>query len=385
MIEKGIFFEGHRDAHSNARTGEVRLPHGLVQTPAFMPVGTNATVKAAPPEDLHEMGFKIILANTYHLYLRPGPELIRSAGGLHGFSGWKGNFLTDSGGFQVFSLSPLRKIADEGVKFSSHIDGSNHFLSPEKVVEIQTAFNSDIQMQLDICTPWMEDEKKSRKAMILTHDWGKRAKTAWERAKEEEGYQGKLFGIVQGNFFKDLRKESAERTIELDLPGIAIGGLSVGEPKEIFSELLEYTAGFLPREKPRYLMGIGTPDYILDAVKNGVDLFDCVYPTRTARNGLLFTARGQISIKKVLYEKDFSPIDPDCSCPVCLNHSRAYLRHLYRNGEILYSILATRHNLHFLGDLVRKIRQSILQDRFESFRREFLEGYSFKNNARGRI
>ena len=385
MTEKGIFFEGHKDAYSNARTGEVHLPHGVVQTPAFMPVGTNATVKAAPPEDLQAMGFKIILANTYHLYLRPGHELIRSAGGLHGFSGWKGNFLTDSGGFQVFSLSPLRKITDEGVKFSSHIDGSNHFLSPEKVVEIQTAFNSDIQMQLDICTPWNEDEKKSRKAMILTHDWAKRAKAAWEKAKEEEGYQGKLFGIVQGNFFKDLRKESAERTIELDLPGIAIGGLSVGEPKEIFSELLEYTAGFLPREKPRYLMGIGTPDYILDAVRNGVDLFDCVYPTRTARNGLLFTARGQISIKKVLYEKDFSPIDPECSCPVCLNHSRAYLRHLYRNGEILYSILATRHNLHFLGDLVRKIRLSILQDRFEGFRREFLETYSSKNDARGQI
>ena len=385
MTEKGIFFEGHKDAYSNARTGEVHLPHGVVQTPAFMPVGTNATVKAAPPEDLQAMGFKIILANTYHLYLRPGHDLIRSAGGLHGFSGWKGNFLTDSGGFQVFSLSPLRKITDEGVKFSSHIDGSNHFLSPEKVVEIQTAFNSDIQMQLDICTPWNEDEKKSRKAMILTYDWAKRAKAAWEKAKEEESYQGKLFGIVQGNFFKDLRKESAERTIELDLPGIAIGGLSVGEPKEIFSELLEYTAGFLPREKPRYLMGIGTPDYILDAVRNGVDLFDCVYPTRTARNGLLFTARGQISIKKVLYEKDFSPIDPECSCPVCLNHSRAYLRHLYRNGEILYSILATRHNLHFLGDLVRKIRLSILQDRFESFRQEFLESYSSKNDARGQI
>ena len=385
MTEKGIFFEGHKDAYSSARTGEIRLPHGLVQTPAFMPVGTKATVKAAAPEDLQAMGFKIILANTYHLYLRPGHELIRSAGGLHGFSGWRGNFLTDSGGFQVFSLSPLRKITEEGVRFNSHIDGSNHFLSPEKVVEIQTAFNSDIQMQLDICTPWNEDEKKSRKAMILTHDWGKRAKTAWEKAKEEEGYQGKLFGIVQGNFFKDLRKESAERTIELDLPGIAIGGLSVGEPKEVFSELLEYTAGFLPREKPRYLMGIGTPDYILDAVRNGVDLFDCVYPTRTARNGLLFTARGQISIKKVLYEKDFSPIDPECSCPVCLNHSRAYLRHLYRDGEILYSMLATRHNLHFLGDLVRRIRQSILQDRFESFRREFLEKYSSKNDARGQI
>jgi queuine tRNA-ribosyltransferase len=380
MIDSAIFKERHRDSSSRARTGEVHLPHGIVQTPAFMPVGTNATVKAVPPEDLQAMGFRIILANTYHLYLRPGHELIRAAGGLHGFSGWTGNFLTDSGGFQVFSLSPLRKITDEGVKFRSHIDGSSHFLSPEKVVAIQTAFNSDIQMQLDICSHWGEDEKKAHKAMTLTHDWARRAKTTWEKARDEEGYQGQLFGIVQGNFYKDLRKESAERISELDLPGIAIGGLSVGEPKEIFAEMLEHTAGFLPSEKPHYLMGIGTPDYILEAVRNGIDLFDCVYPTRTARNGLLFTASGQITIKKAIYEKDFRPIDPECSCPVCLSHSRAYLRHLYRNGEILYSILATRHNLHFLGDLVRRIRLAVFQDRFESFRKEFLARYSPGND-----
>ncbi|MHB9151277.1 MAG: tRNA guanosine(34) transglycosylase Tgt [Spirochaetales bacterium] len=382
MTDSAIFKESHRDASSRARTGEVRLPHGIVQTPAFMPVGTNATVKAMAPEDLQAMGFKIILANTYHLYLRPGPEIIKSAGGLHGFSGWKGNFLTDSGGFQVFSLSPLRKISDAGVKFHSHIDGSSHFLTPEKVVEIQTAFNSDIQMQLDICSPWGEEEKKARKDMLLTHEWTKRAKAAWEKARDEEGYQGKLFGIVQGSFHKELRKESAERTASLDLPGIAIGGLSVGEPKEVFCEMLEYTAGFLPSDKPRYLMGIGTPDYILEAVRNGIDLFDCVYPTRTARNGLLFTSSGQITIKKAMYEKDFSPIDPECSCPVCLNHSRAYLRHLYRNGEILYSMLATRHNLHFLGDLVRRIRRAVLQDRFEEFRKEFLERYTQKSDDR---
>jgi queuine tRNA-ribosyltransferase len=375
MHESGIFTEQHVDAHSHARTGAVRLPHGIVQTPAFMPVGTNATVKAVPPEDLHEMGFKIILANTYHLYLRPGHELIKAAGGLHGFSGWKGNFLTDSGGFQVFSLAPFRKITDEGVKFRSHIDGSVHFLTPEKVVEIQTAFNSDIQMQLDICTPWGDDERKARKAMTLTHEWAEQAKRAWTKAREEEDYQGKLFGIVQGNFYKELRKESAEKTAALDLPGIAIGGLSVGEPTEVFTEFLEYTAAFLPADKPRYLMGIGTPDYILEAVRNGIDLFDCVYPTRTARNGLLFTSSGQITIKKACYGADFSPIDPECSCPVCLNHSRGYLRHLYRNGEILYSILATRHNLHFLGDLVRKIRLAITQDRFEEFRKDFLSRY----------
>ncbi len=376
MKNSALFVKGHQDAFSRARTGEVHLPHGIVQTPAFMPVGTNATVKAVPPEDLQAMGFGIILANTYHLYLRPGHELIRQAGGLHGFSGWKGNFLTDSGGFQVFSLSPLRKISDEGVKFRSHIDGSSHFLSPEKVVEIQTAFNSDIQMQLDICSPWGEEEKKAAGSMALTHAWARRAKAAWEKARDVEDYRGSLFGIVQGNFYKDLRKESAQRLVDLDLPGIAIGGLSVGEPKDVFSEMLEHTAAFLPEDKPRYLMGIGTPDYILEAVRNGIDLFDCVYPTRTARNGLLFTSTGQISIKKLVYEKDFSPIDPECSCPVCLNHSRSYLRHMYRNGEILYSILATRHNLHFLGDLVRRIRLAIIQDRFEAFRQEFLARYT---------
>lgn len=376
MQEKGIYTEHHRDAGSRARTGEIRLPHGIVRTPAFMPVGTNATVKAMPPEDLREMGFSIILANTYHLYLRPGPDLIRKAGGLHGFSGWKGNFLTDSGGFQIFSLAPFRKLTEEGVKFQSHIDGSKHVLTPEKVVEIQTAFNSDIQMQLDVCGAWGETEKKAQAGMALTDNWAKRAKARWLRAKEEEGYQGKLFGITQGNFYKELRKESAERCIALDLPGIAIGGLSVGEPKEVFCDFLAHTAELLPADKPRYLMGIGTPDYILEAVLNGIDIFDCVYPTRTARNGLLFTSSGQISIKKLAYAEDFSPIDPECSCPVCLNHSRAYLRHLYRNGEILYSILATRHNLHFLHDLVRKIRFAIEQDRFPSFRKEFLEKYT---------
>ncbi len=374
--DRPIFSTLHRDAGGKARSGRLALPHGVVATPAFMPVGTNATVKAVPPEDLAAMGFKIILANTYHLYLRPGADLIREAGGLHGFSGWSGNFLTDSGGFQVFSLATFRKITEQGVKFKSHIDGSEHFLTPESVVQVQGAFNSDIQMQLDVCTPWGEPENKAFKAMKLTHDWAARAKAAWNELRERDGYRGHLFGIVQGNFHKNLRTESAGRIAALDLPGIAIGGLSVGEPKEVFSELLEHTAALLPDNKPRYLMGIGTPDYILEAVRNGIDIFDCVYPTRTARNGLLFTSSGQIVIKKARYERDFGPIDPECSCPVCLNHSRAYLRHLYRNGEMLYATLATKHNLHFLSDLVRGIRLAIEEDRFEAYRAGFLARYT---------
>jgi len=348
-----------------------------------MPVGTNATVKAVPPEDLEAMGFKLILANTYHLYLRPGHELVKSAGGLHGFSGWSRNFLTDSGGFQIFSLSNMRKIKEEGVTFRSHIDGSSHFLTPEKVVEIQTAFNSDIQMQLDICSAYGEDERAALKAMTITHDWARRAKKAWSDAREKEGYQGQLFGIVQGNFFPALRSESVKVISDLDFPGIAIGGLSVGEPAEVFNDLLAHTSALLPADKPRYLMGIGTPDYILEAVHNGIDIFDCVYPTRTARHGLLFTSQGEIGIKKAIYEKDFSPIDPECSCPVCLNHSKAYLRHLFRNQEILYAILATRHNLHFLGDFVRKIRLAIFENRFEEFRKSFLRGYTLRAPGNG--
>jgi queuine tRNA-ribosyltransferase len=374
-MSNSIFIEKHRDPSCRARTGTLFLPHGEVETPAFMPVGTNATVKAVEPADLDAMGFNIILANTYHLFLRPGPDIIAKAGGLHGFSGWKKNFLTDSGGFQVFSLSQFRKILQEGVHFKSHIDGSSHVLTPEKVVDIQVAFNSDIQMALDICAPWGETEKKAFRAAMLTYDWAKRAKSQWIMHREK-GYQGNLFGIVQGNFYKELRKLSAEQISELDLPGIAIGGLSIGEPKEAYIEYLELTSALLPREKPHYLMGIGTPDYILEAVRNGIDIFDCVYPTRTARNGLLFTSKGQITIKKAIFKEDFSPIDPECSCHVCRTYSRAYLHHLFRNNEILYSMLASQHNLHFMADFVSKIRKAIEQDRFEAFAQEFMAGYS---------
>ncbi|MEN6498974.1 MAG: tRNA guanosine(34) transglycosylase Tgt [Rectinema sp.] len=376
MVEP-IFRELHRDTSCNARTGILSLPHGDVPTPAFMPVGTNATVKAVEPKDIEEMGFSIILANTYHLFLRPGPDIIASAGGLHGFSGWKKNFLTDSGGFQVFSLPQFRKIVDEGVHFKSHIDGSSHMLSPEKVVDIQVAFNSDIQMALDICTPWGENEKKAYRATMLTYEWAKRAKERW-LLQRDRGYQGYLFGIVQGNFNRALRELSAAQIASLDFPGIAIGGLSIGEPKDSYIEYLEYTSALLPPDKPHYLMGIGTPDYIIEAVRNGIDIFDCVYPTRTARNGLLFTSKGQITIKKAMYKDDFLPIDPECTCRVCRTYSRTYLHHLFRNNEILYSMLASQHNLHFMAQFVQEIRRAIEEDRFTSFARDFLDTYEME-------
>jgi queuine tRNA-ribosyltransferase len=365
-----IYTLHHQDSQCKARTGVIELPHGPVVTPAFMPVGTNATVKAMTKDDLSEIGFDIILANTYHLYLRPGVEIIKQAGGLHGFSGWNKNFLTDSGGYQVFSLSDFRKITAEGVKFRSHIDGSARFLTPESVVALQEGFNSDIQMQLDVCTGFGTEWKKAKEAMDITHDWAKRAKKAW--LETGETYQGKLFAIVQGNFYRDLRKESVESVIALDTPGIAIGGLSVGEPPEVYSEFLSSTAELLPEDKPRYVMGIGTPDYILDAVYNGIDIFDCVLPSRNARNGSLFTRDGAIAIKKERFASDFSPIDPECTCRVCRDYSRAYMRHLYKNDEILSSMLATYHNLAFLHQLMREIRAAIESNTFVDYRKAFL-------------
>ena len=369
---KNIYTLLHQDAGSAARTGVICLPHGTVQTPAFMPVGTAATVKGMTKDDLHEIGFEIILANTYHLFLRPGMDVIKRAGGLHGFSGWNKNFLTDSGGFQVFSLSQLRKIKEEGVTFQSHIDGSRQFLSPEIAVQVQAAFNSDIQMQLDICSPYGIPKKETEKALILTTAWMHRAVREWDQT---EGYEGSLFPIIQGGFFEDLRIRSIESIMECDPHGIAIGGLSVGEPEEVYKEFLAFTAAHVPEHKPLYVMGIGTPDYILEAVKNGVDIFDCVLPSRNARNGNLFTRTGPISIKKKEYEYDFGPIDPSCSCKVCRNYSRAYLRHLFRCKEILYSMLATYHNLAFLHRMVAEIREAITEDRFSEYYRRFLKDY----------
>jgi len=375
MGKDSIFTLLSQDAGTAARTGAIDLPHGRVATPAFMPVGTNATVKAIGPRAIEEMGFSIILANTYHLLLRPGAQLIREAGGLHGFTGWRGNFLTDSGGFQVFSLSALRKLSEEGVAFKSHIDGSSRFISPEDAVAAQAAFNSDIQMQLDVCTPFGTEEREAKSALELTTRWARRAKERWLRERDE-GYQGSLFGIIQGNFHKEMRNRSAGEILELDLPGVAIGGLSVGESFDVYADTLAHTAALLPAGIPRYIMGIGTPDFILEAIGNGIDIFDCVFPTRTARNGLLFTSKGPLSIKKAAYERDFGPPDPLCGCPVCATHSRAYLRHLYKCEEILYAMLATRHNLHFLGDLVRRSRYSIEHGDFGAFKRAFLSEYS---------
>ena len=345
-----VFTKLHSDCNSKARTGVLHLPHGDVKTPVFMPVGTNATVKAVTKDSLEEIGFEIILANTYHLYLRPGSDLLEQAGGLHGFTGWNKNFLTDSGGFQVFSLSSFRKIKEDGVTFQSHIDGSKHFLTPESVVDVQCQFNSDIQMQLDVCTGFGIEHKQAKEALRITNNWLLRAKKEWLKLKDEKNYSGLLFPIVQGNFFKDLRKESADFVTQQDFPGIAIGGLSVGEKFDVYSDILSHTVLYLPEDKPKYVMGIGTPDYILEAIENGIDMFDCVLPTRNARNGSFFTKDGPIAIKKEMYTKDFGPIDPECNCKVCKNYSRAYLRHLYKNNEILSSMLASYHNLYFLNN-----------------------------------
>jgi len=362
------------DNHSNARVGIMDLSHGSVTTPVFMPVGTNGTVKAIDRESLDEIGFEIILSNTYHLYLRPGTAVLKRAGGLHQWNRWQKNILTDSGGFQVFSLAPFRKITEEGVKFRSHIDGSYHMLTPEKVVEIQTIINSDIQMQLDVCTSWGTEYKEAEKAAAMTSRWLRRAMNTWNSA--DDCYEGKLFGIVQGNFYKDLRSRSLEEVIEIDPPGIAIGGLSVGEPFDVYADFLSTTAVMLPINKPRYVMGIGTPEYILEAIEAGIDMFDCVFPTRIARNGMVFTRQGTLALKKERNEFDFNPIDSECSCKVCREYSRSYLRHLYKTGEILSSMLATYHNLYFLKELVENARKAIIENNFTDFKKIFLLRYT---------
>jgi queuine tRNA-ribosyltransferase len=360
---------------SQARNGVLRLPHGDVQTPAFMPVGTHAAVKAVSADDLHEIGFSLILANTYHLYLRPGKEIIQQAGALHGFANWQRNFLTDSGGFQVFSLSPFRKITQEGVGVKSHIDGSAHFLTPESVVDLQAAFKSDVQMQLDVCTGYDVPQKEAESAFRITSDWAERAIKTWKE-RRDEGYEGLFFPIVQGNFFEDFRKESADFAASLDPPGIAIGGLSVGEPFDVYAHFLSLTASRLPFDKPRYVMGIGTPDFILEAVENGIDMFDCVLPTRNGRNGSYFTRDGFLAIKNSRYARDFSPIDSECCCKVCKNYSRSYLRHLYKEQEILSSMLASYHNLYFLHAMMLEIQSAIAENRFKEYKAQFLRRFT---------
>jgi len=362
-----------------ARLGELITPHGKIRTPVFMPVGTQGTVKAMLHKDLIEIGTQIILGNTYHLYLRPGIEVIKEAGGLHAFIGWDKPILTDSGGFQVFSLSRGRgdgrsrvRVKDEGVEFRDHLAGDLHFFTPEKVIEIQEAFGSDIIMPLDECVEYPTTYAYAKTAVDRTIDWLDRS----IRAKRREDQV--LFGIVQGAFFEELRVESALRTVERDLFGYAIGGLSVGEPKEIMYDMTELVCQYLPWEKPRYLMGVGMPEDIIEAVARGVDMFDCVAPTRMARTGTLFTSRGKINIRNEKYKKDFSPPDPECDCYTCRNFTKAYLRHLFNVEEISAYILNTIHNLRFYHRLMENIRKAIEEGRFEEFRSAWHKSYSLQ-------
>ena len=364
------------DSKCKARITEFILPHGKISTPIFMPVGTNGAVKAVKHKTLYDYGINLILGNTYHLYLRPGSDIIQKAGGLHNFISWQQNILTDSGGYQIFSLAPFRKILKDGIKFRSHIDGSYHTLTPEDVIQLQRVFKSDILMPLDVCSAPDTEYKKAISAMKITHNWAERSIESWKSCREEWG--GELFGIIQGNFYKDLRKESAEFISALDFSGIAIGGLSVGEPFDIFKEFLEYTSDLIDNNKPHYLMGIGTPEYILEAVENGIDMFDCVYPTRIARNGSLFTRNGKITIKKENFADEFKPIEENCSCFACKNYSRAFIRHLFKTNEILGPMLATEHNLTFIRDLITEIKSNIESGTFIEYKKRFLENYGNK-------
>ncbi|HSR29194.1 MAG TPA: tRNA guanosine(34) transglycosylase Tgt, partial [Anaerolineae bacterium] len=356
------------DTSSHARLGRIVTPHGDIATPAFAPVGTQATVKALDPRDLHELGAELILSNTYHLYLRPGAEVVAEMGGLHRFMNWDGPILTDSGGFQVFSLSKTRKITDEGVEFRSHIDGSRHLFTPEMVVRVQEQLGADIIMVLDECAE-PQDRAYNEQALARTHAWAERCRVAQIRSDQA------LFGIVQGGVFPDLRRQSAEFLKALDFPGYAIGGLSVGETKEQMVAMLDITTPLLPSAKPRYLMGVGAPEDLLEGVARGVDLFDCVLPTRLARNAGLFTQQGRINIRNARFERDTAPIEEGCPCFTCQNFSRAYLRHLFKAGELLAYRLASIHNLHFLLALMCDIRMAIANDRFLAFRDEFLANY----------
>jgi queuine tRNA-ribosyltransferase len=368
-----FFTVEHSDPGGRARAGTLHLPRGSVQTPVFMPVGTNATVKAMTGEQLEDMGVRLILGNTYHLFLRPGLEVIRRCGGLHRFMSWPYNILTDSGGFQIFSLAPFRRVEERGVEFRSHVDGSRFKLTPEEVIDIQQILGAEVQMPLDLCTAPGIGQREAREAVALTARWARRSRDRW--LEYEAGARGKLFGIIQGNFFPELRRASADQLLELELPGYAIGGLSVGENPATFREMLALSAGLIPVRYPRYLMGVGTPEYILEAVEQGIDMFDCVFPTRTARNAQAFTNRGPLSLKNEAVKLDPAPIDEECSCPTCRRYSRAYLRHLFKTREILAAVLTTRHNLFFIQSLVASIRRSILEDRFRSFKERYLERY----------
>jgi queuine tRNA-ribosyltransferase len=376
-----------KDSETRARFGRIHTAHGDIETPVFMPVGTQGTVKALTQETLEQMGARIILGNTYHLYLRPTHTLINQLGGLHKFISWNRAILTDSGGFQVFSLGPLRKLSEEGVSFQSHIDGSRHFLTPEKSMEIQAALGSDIIMCFDECTPYPATREQAQKSLELTSRWARRSKEHLVKLHNDafEAQQAgvkivnqtqALFGINQGSMYFDLREQSLQELLEIGFDGYAIGGLSVGEDKQVMYSVIHHIAPKLPEDKPRYLMGVGTPEDLVEAVAQGVDMFDCVMPTRNARNGNLFTGRGRINIKNAKYKADERPLDESCRCATCVRYSRAYLRHLYQSGEILASVLSSVHNISFYLDTMERIRQAIRLGAFKEFHKSFLKELS---------
>ncbi|MEF9935648.1 MAG: tRNA guanosine(34) transglycosylase Tgt [Clostridium sp.] len=363
-----------RCKQSGARLGRIHTPHGIIETPIFMPVGTQATVKAMTPHELKDIGSQIILSNTYHLFLRPGHKLIERAGGLHKFMNWDRPILTDSGGFQVFSLTDLRKIEEEGVTFKSHIDGSKQFLSPEIAMEIQNSLGSDIMMAFDECPPYTADYDYTKNSLHMTLRWAERCLKAHKKPDQQA-----LFGIIQGGMFKDLREEALDEMVKMDFPGYALGGLSIGEPHETMVEVLQWVAEKMPENKPRYLMGIGSPDYIFDAVLNGIDMFDCVLQTRIARNGTVFTSNGKLVVKNAKYAEDMRPLDEECDCYACQHFSRSYIRHLFKANEILGVRLTSIHNLRFTLRLVEQIREAIQNDCLLDFRDEFYRKFGYTN------
>ncbi len=370
-------FEVSKTDPTGARRGRLTTPHGTVETPFFMPVGTQASVKALTQEALEELGAEIILANTYHLYLRPGHELVRKLGGLHQFMSWPRAILTDSGGYQVFSLSALRKMTDEGVRFRSHLDGSEHLLAPEKAVEIQLTLGSDIAMVLDECIETPAPRDHAETAVARTTAWARRARNYFRECAQRNGDLPQWqFGIVQGATFPDLRRESARQLLDLDFPGYAVGGLAVGEPHETTCEMTAEVTALLPKDRPRYLMGVGRPEQIADYVARGIDMMDCVLPTRAARHACLYTSEGRVLIKNARYAQDHRPIDPNCTCSVCRRYTRAYLRHLFAAGELTAAILATHHNVHFYLDIMRQIREAIEFGNLANFSSEMHARYA---------
>ena len=363
----------HECKQTGARRGVIHTPHGDIQTPIFMPVGTQATVKSMTPEELkEEVKAQIILSNTYHLYLRPGQEIVKEAGGLHNFMKWDRPILTDSGGFQVFSLSSLRKITEEGVAFHSHLDGSKHLFTPESVMKTEEDLGADIIMAFDECCPYPSTYEYTKNSMERTTRWAKRCKEAHKNT-EKQG----LFGIIQGGFYKDLRDKSLEDLVAMDFPGYAIGGISVGEPKEEFLDILRYITPKMPKNKPRYLMGVGTPDYLIEAALAGIDMCDCVLPTRIARNGTAMTWNGKVVVRNATYERDFTPLDSECDCYTCRNYTKAYLRHLVKTKEILGVRLLSIHNLYFLSKLMERVRKEIENDNLLNFKNEFYSKYGY--------